>query len=276
MLGQHPQAYGLPELNLFLADTLGEIIHTLQHNRPHGLSGLLRTVAELEYHAQTPENISRAQKWLAQHQHWTTQQVFAWLVQQTASRVLVEKSPSTALHASRLVRLHRNFPDAYYLHLVRHPRPTCKSVHELQQKTAILGNRRSSQPAYPEDLWLRINMNILRFTARLPPGQTQIIQGEQLLSQPESYLRQIAEWLNLRTDSAAIAAMLHPEQSPYACLGPLGAPFGHDPNFLQNPHFEQRSIPATWLDGPLEWPVPDGRTAFSTATLKIARMLGYQ
>lgn len=275
MLGQHPQTYGLPELNLPLADTLGGVIQTLESKRPQGLNGLLRTVAELEYHAQTVETIRRARAWLTQRQHWSIRQFFTHLGQRLEPRILVEKSPSVATDAQRLTRLYQNFPDAYYLHLVRHPRPTCKSIHELQQKTAILTSRRSGAPANPETLWLRINSNILRFTATLPPGQSLLVQGEQLLAQPELYLPQIAEWLGIRTDAAAIAAMQHPEQSPYACLGPSNAPFGHDPNFLHNPRFEKRPLRESRLEGPLEWPSP-GRTGFSKATLKTARILGYQ
>ena len=274
MLGQHPQAYGLPELNLFLADTLGEVIERLTAHRPQGLNGLLRTIAELEYQAQTQDTVQRARAWLAQHRHWPIQQVFEFIAQRGGARMLVEKSPSTVLDETRLARLHRHFPDAYFLHLTRHPRTTCQSIHEIQQKTAILAKRRTGTPPNPENLWLRANRNILAFTRRLRPGQTLSIQGELLLSQPEVYLPQIAEWLELRTDADAIAAMLHPERSPYACIGPPNAPFGHDPNFLHSPRFEKRPLRPARLEGPFDWPSPAG--CFSRATLQTAQLLGYQ
>ncbi len=275
MLGQHPQAYGLPELNLFLADTLGKVIQMLESKRPQGLNGLLRTVAELEYHEQTEETIRRARAWLTQRRHWSIRQVFEHVGRQIGERVLVEKSPSTVLDESRLVRLQRNFPEAFYLHLTRHPRSTCKSIYEIQQKTAILGKRKPSTQTNSESLWLRTNLNILHFTAKLPPGQTLCLQGELLLSQPELYLPQIAEWLGFRTDAEAIEAMKHPENSPYARLGPPNAPFGHDPNFLYNPSFEKRPTRSEHLEGPFEWSA-SGNNRFSHATLKTARTLGYQ
>lgn len=275
MLGQHPQMYGLPELNPFLADTLGGIIQKLQNSRPQGLSGLLRTVAELEYQEQTAKTVHQAHAWFAKHAHWPMHDFFAYLGKKVGARILIEKSPTTAIDERRLAQLHHQFPDACCLHLVRHPRPTCASICELQQKTSILTSRRAGIPADPEQLWLRINSNILRFTAQLPPDRTLVIQGEQLLSQPELYLPQITEWLDLRTDAIAIAAMQHPEQSPYACLGPPNAPFGHDPNFLNHPHFEKRPTKAFRLEGPLEWQ-PPGNSGFSKATIKVARMLGYQ
>jgi hypothetical protein len=275
MLGQHPQAYGLPELNLFVADTLGEVIERLETHRPQGLNGLLRTIAELEYQTQTRETVGRARAWLAQRRQWPIRRVFDFIGQRCGARMLVEKIPSTVLDEARLSRLHRHFPEAYYLHLVRHPRATCKSIYEIQQKTAILAKRRTGAPTNPESLWLRANRNILRFTRQLRPGQTLCIQGELLLSQPAVYLPQIAEWLEIRTDDAAIADMLHPERSPYAGIGPPNAPFGHDPNFLHSPRFEQRPLRPTRLEGPFDWPAP-GATQFSRATLKTARILGYQ
>ena len=275
MLGQHPQTYGLPELNLFLADTLGEVIDRLETNRPQGLNGLLRTIAELEYQTQTQETIRRARAWLAQRRQWPIQRAFDFIRQRSGDRMVVEKSPSTVLDETRLVRLYQHFPEAYYLHLARHPRTTCKSIYEIQQKTAILAKRRSNKQANPESLWLRANLNILRFTRKLQPGQTLCIQGELLLSQPEVYLPQIAEWLDIRTDADAIAEMLHPERSPYAHVGPPNAPFGHDPNFLNNPRFENKPIRPTRLEGPFDWPAT-GRNRFSHATLKTARILGYQ
>ena len=59
------------------------------------------------------------------------------------------------------------------------------------------------------------------------------LRGEDLLSEPRIYVRQIAEWLGLRTDDEATEAMLHPENSPFACYGPANAKFGNDPNLLE-------------------------------------------
>ena len=44
MLGQHPQCYGLPELNLFLADDLGGLMRW-SLIAPFLRDGLLRTLA---------------------------------------------------------------------------------------------------------------------------------------------------------------------------------------------------------------------------------------
>ncbi|MEI2782427.1 MAG: hypothetical protein V9H25_14655 [Candidatus Competibacter sp.] len=151
-----------------MADTLGvRSSKCLESHRPQGLNGLLRTVAELEYHDSNPRKpFGRARAWLAQRRHWSDSAgVRACRAAVAARAMLVEKSPSTVLDESRLVRLQRNFPEAFYLHLTRHPRSTCKSIYEIQQKTAILGKRRN--PARKRTLKVfgcAANLNILHFT----------------------------------------------------------------------------------------------------------------
>lgn len=275
MLGQHPAMYGLPELNLFMADTLAGVMNKLRVVRPQSLHGLLRAVAQVEYRAQTSETVERARDWLQRHAHWNAVQFLAFLAERAGgSRIMLDKSPSTALNPANLRRLHRAFPHARILHLVRHPRATCNSIHQLQQKNARrLGDQKSTELP-PEQLWLRINRNILAFTDRLPPGQCMMIQGERLLARPELYLAQVSDWLGLRGDESDIEAMLHPEQSPYACIGPPNAPFGNDPNFLRDPRYTKRPISPQRLAGTLEWQ-PEQEGGFSATTRALARRLGY-
>ena len=274
MLGQHPAMYGLPELNLFMADTLAAVIKKLKLIRPQSLHGLLRAVAQVEYHAQTTDTVDQANAWLQRHAHWNSGQFFAFLAERTGSAILIDKSPSTGLNPANLRRMYHTSPKAHLLHLVRHPRPTCNSIHHLHQKTARGRSANAASDLSPEQLWLKINRNILAFTERLPPGQAMLIQGERLLAQPELYLRQIVDWLGLNSASQNLAAMLHPEQSPYAFIGPPNALFGNDPNFLRNPGYSKRSIPTPQLEGPLEWK-NDQADRFSASTRHLARRLGY-
>ena len=83
--------------------------------------------------------------------------------------------------------------------------------------------------------WHHMHTNILRFTSTLPLGQSLRVKGEDILSEPDLYLPQIAEWLGIRTDREAIEAMKHPENSPYARVGPEIARGGNDPKFMRSP-----------------------------------------
>ena len=98
------------------------------------------------------------------------------------------------------------------------------------------------------------------------------IKGEDLLSNPDIYLPQVAEWLGVRTDKAAIEAMKHPENSPYACMGPENATLGNDINFQKSPGLRPGKVSEASLQSPMEW-MPN--EMFSPNILRLARQLGY-
>ena len=274
MLGQHPQLYGLPEVNLATADKLSAMLRMLGQIRPASLHGLLRTVAELEFGAQTDATIARARAWLDERRSWSTADLFRHIAARAAPRAIVEKSPTSVALPRHLDRLLAAFPEARFLHLTRHPRPTCASIHALVAATdAKKGTSRADQMD-PERLWMRMNANAAAFMDALPIGQAMRIRGEDLLSNPDRYFRQICTWLDIRSDDAALRAMKSPENSAFARFGPDSARFGNDPNYLTHPEFTQRPIAPSRLDGPLDW-AQDGAAGFSQTTRDLANCLGY-
>jgi hypothetical protein len=64
MLGQHPETYGVPELNLFIAETLGQLLERLKGVRQFQMHGLLRSVAQLYSGEQTLLSIDMAHRWI--------------------------------------------------------------------------------------------------------------------------------------------------------------------------------------------------------------------
>jgi hypothetical protein len=107
----------------------------------------------------------------------------------------------------------------------------------------------------------------------VPPDQQLQVRGEDLLSDPDTHLRAIASWMGLRTDLQAIEMMKHPEQSPYAFLGPRGARFGNDRLFLQDPVLRPGRVKSQELDGPLSWRA-DGEGLLPEVKA-LAREFGY-
>ena len=122
--------------------------------------------------------------------------------------------------------------------------------------------------------WYSLNMNIVTFLDGLPKERYMRIRGEDLLADPDSHLQKITQWLGLRTDKGAIEAMKHSERSPYACMGPLNARFGNDPDFLREPALRRRS-PAKQpsLEGPLSWRTDGGEC--SQEVKQLAGEFGY-
>lgn len=164
-----------------------------------------------------------------------------------------------------LERVRLMFPDARFIHLVRHPRGHGESVLKVMQamakewsiSRAVLRAQDGPFPRWVLDLagaqagpgpksrrlpridpqqgWLKLHRNICEFLDSMPQAEYLRVRGEDLLSEPDAHLKRIADWLGLRTDPEAIEVMKHPEKSVFACRGPSGAGWGNDRFFLQSP-----------------------------------------
>ncbi|MHA6326658.1 sulfotransferase family protein [Roseivivax sp. CAU 1753] len=280
MIGQHPEIYGMPELSISHVDTVGAVLQSLKGPLAFGLAGLLRLLAELHEQEQSEEAVIRARSWLMEHAHWTVAELFAHLQDQVGDRALFDKSPLTVMRPENLQRLARIFPRASYLHLTRHPITTGKSAMSLRndiQSGNVTGEKMQTRRKLdPETSWLRGHQNITNFTAKLPVGQCLRVKAEMLLSDPEKYLGQICDWLGIAADAKAIEEMMHPENSPFACIGPPSARYGNDPNFLKNPVLDMSRL-QNIQEPDVEMPAPwrDDGSTLSPETIKLARQFGY-
>lgn len=271
MLGQHPETYGLPEVNLSHGDTLGDMWDSIPVVANFSTSGLLRLLAQLHEGTQTEDAVIRAKQWVMRRSHWTGAKVFAHIQEQVGrDKMLVEKSPRNIMMLENLERLHAMFPQANFLHLTRHPSTQGRSLIELMESYG-----EDAEAMDPERNWLRAQSNILSFAHALDPGQYMRIKGEALLKDPRFYLAQICDWLDIEASDAAIETMLHPETSVYAELGPPSAPFGNDPNFLIEPVLDFDRL-AKITEPPLGDVPPwkDG-AGLTPPVQRLARQFGY-
>jgi hypothetical protein len=125
----------------------------------------------------------------------------------------------------------------------------------------------------PQRGWHQLNRNACEFLETLPDGQKMHLRGEDVLSEPASTLRSIAEWLGIRADADAVDEMQHPERSPFAVLGPPTARYGNAPAFLMNPAVPPGGMPQQTLEGTLPW--RRGAMEFSDEVKNLAHELGY-
>ena len=132
MLGQHPQMYGLPELCLFNVDVLLDLwkgtTGEISENGSMVRHGLMRAVAELWGGEQRVNTVNMAFSWASARELMDTGDVYREIVDKIHPLVAVEKSPSYTMSVKRMQAMHRAFPDARFLHLVRHPVAQCKSL----------------------------------------------------------------------------------------------------------------------------------------------------
>jgi hypothetical protein len=240
--------------------------------------------------------IEQAEGWLRRRSHFTTGYLFELIAQTVHPLILVEKSPSVVYDRDALQRIRDLFPQARFLHLLRHPRSHGESVMKFIDERKKHGPMPRSHwllylATYPdlagEDVtlersaildpqrgWYVLHTNICKFLASIPDHQKMSIRGEDLLTKPDEGLRQIANWIGLRTDDQAIDEMKHPERSPYACFGPLGAQGGNDPFFLENPVLRPEKAMPLSLDGLPGWcRRPHG---FLPKVKQLAKQFGYR
>lgn len=294
MLGQHPQMYGLPELHLFQSETMADWWQITAEAPFPMKHGLFRVVAELYFAGQSEARVQLARAWLRRRRHLTTGAVMEALAERAHPRILVEKSPSIVRTVESMRRAYALFPQARFVHLVRHPRGHGESAMKVLANAREHGSLPASHWVFfgsspapgqgtvpvpprgsldPQWAWYGLNRNVVEFLADIPAAQVFRVRGEEVLADPDATLRPLLAWFGLRDDPEAIEEMKHPERSPFACFGPPGARWGNNPGFIQSPALRPgRAVPAS-LDGPLEWR-PDGG-GFAPAVHQLAQEFGY-
>jgi hypothetical protein len=301
MLGQHPELYGFPELHLFAAESLAEWVEMAASASFSMEHGLLRCLAQLFWKEQTEHTIQLARNWITRHLDVTTGTVFAALQKEIQPRIAVEKGPTLITRSEYMQRAYRLYPNARFIHLVRDPRSYGASVlGRIREEAARGGVGRwllemlyypsvdfeeravaSADSSTAQRGWYEVNTSAIQFLRSIPSAQHTLLRGEDLLQRPRETLSGLAAWLGLRTDEDAISAMLHPERSPYACLGPAGASFGGDPHFLGSPVL--RPLAASFCSGadpraPTSShvsPPPEAKQALQPDVARLAGELGY-
>jgi hypothetical protein len=282
MLGQHPQAFGLPELCLFNVGQLVDLWRGSQGDIAENGSmvrhGLLRAVSEIYCGEQSSATINMALRWASAREEWATARVFQEIVAKLHPLVAVEKSPSYTMSVPRMRAMLDAFPDARFLHLVRHPVAQSKSVMAINDgaftiKVNAFEIGEEHAMLEPQIAWHDLNLNILDFLDDVPPAQHMRMRGEEIMVDPQRHLAEIARWAGLRDDAEAIDAMMHPERSPFACFGPINALFGNDPNFLSGPTFRPHKPKIPSMTAPVPWR-DDGKGLYPEVAA-LAREFGY-
>lgn len=278
MLGQHPAAQDLPELNLFLAPTLAGLsdISALADGRT--AEGLLRAVAAVHFGAQRDATIVEARRWLARRPDWTGAMTLDDFARRLAPNLLVAADTSVAWRPDMLDRLLETVPDVRVLHLTEHPRSWCRdtaaALHDRLFIAPDYKDYEANPPALdPQVAWFRVHGNIARAMSGSSPSEYRLQRVEALLARPEATLASLCDWLGLSSGAAEIDAMQQPERSIFAGFGPNGAVHGADEGWLRDPAFARRLASGERLEGPLEWR-RDGKV-FAPELIALANMHGY-
>ena len=280
LIGGHPDAYAVPELNLLAAPTVEEYVGRFMGIPMHGL---LRTIAQLYAGEQTMESTQLARRWLLSRMSRSTLQIYEEIRSKVAPLVLIDRSTSYTdpqLRGESLRRTEDAFPEARYLHLLRHPRSQGEawftSTAAVTMLMAVDSRDYEVDPPVvdPQVDWRRRNTSILRFLSSIPAERHMRIRGEALLADPKDHLRRICRWLGLRWSDNIAARMLRTERSSYSRMGPYGAEWGNNFDFQRSPALRPCPTQGIGLRGALPWRV-DGK-GLTPEVVELAIRLGYE
>lgn len=287
LIGQHPQTYGLPELNLFMAATMQQFWNGTDedgsHKAPHWpimRHGLLRTVAQLYGGEQNIDSIAMAYRWISHRSEQGTGEVFRELCEKIGPLIPVEKSPGYLGKPIYLERLLETFPDARFIHLLRHPVGQGESVLNATGGKLVLMmvdsvDHSGEKPIVdPQIMWHDSHVQIHNFLQQVPKENQLRLRGEDFLTDMDKSLRKVCRWLGVKAGKAELEAMKHPEDSPYACVGPINARLGNDINFLENPKVRATRVKEYDMMAPLSWR-PDNQPLMPEVRA-LAKKFGYR
>lgn len=279
MLGQHPEGYGVPEVNLFSKAKLEQLVQSSKAQRQFMIHGLWRTVAQLYAGEQTIESIEMARRWVNRHLELSTGEVYWELCRKVAPLCIVDKSPAYAKNLRAMRRMQEAFPNARYLYMTRHPIDQGKSVMRSPQAVATLvisdSFDYSTHPPTldPQYEWYNTQLKISDFLSTIPESQKMQLRGEDLLNHPHEYLEKICRWLGFTWNDQVYEKMLRTEESPYACMGPFGAQWGNNPGFQKSPAFRLKPLKASLNTAVLPW--REGEENLTPEVVKLCQELGY-
>jgi hypothetical protein len=246
LLSGHPEIFGFPEMLIFTASTVGELL-TEAERKPYldsgyvcrRQTGILRAVAELREHSQRPVSIARAGDWLARRAKWSTTRLLDHLLDLAQPQVGLEKSPDTVASKECLARCLACYPAARFIHLTRHPVATQTSM-VAHLRAGLVGDERK-RIIEAASSWYLGHYRIVQALREMTTDQWMRIRAEDLLGDPHGCLAAILNWLDLKRDPATLTSMLHTEDWVFAGTGQGHNLFGGDSKFMFSPQL--RPIP---------------------------------
>lgn len=258
MLAGHPRLFAPPELHLLAHEDMSAWHRALAPRMMH--LGLLQALLGLGLEPALAN--AKLETWV--ETATPTAAIYAQLQALAGTRRLIDKSPGHALDPLALARAESLFDTPRYVILTRHPYAAIESFVRLRMSQLFDAGALDPQ-LVAEAVWERSYANLESFARDVGPGRCHRLSFEQLVTEPESTLKKLCEFLGIDFDPA----MLAPHDGNRMVDGVRQAiGFIGDPNFASRSRIDA-ALGDAWKDVRLSW-----RLAPETAAL--ARRLGYQ
>jgi Sulfotransferase family len=248
MLGQHPSLYAFPELNPFDHETVGGLLDT------KGRAGPVRAVGEVLFGGQDEATIERAIAWLEARRAWAPWDLLNLLLARVHPRTGVEKSPGTLATEAGCRRMIEMFPQARFIHLVRHPVTSLRSLERFLPERGWIDPDHDDARGEAALMWYVYHRRLRALGEQMDGNRWRVVRAEDVLGDPRRHLGGLCEWLGIDGSPFAISCMCHPENWPYASVAPQRLT-GGDVHFMNSPEprFDSQDLAITLPPG---WSLP--------------------
>ncbi|MCB0517420.1 MAG: amino acid adenylation domain-containing protein [Lewinellaceae bacterium] len=281
MLAGHPGLFACNELQLLHFETLKERSEAYTGKFSLWTEGLIRAVMELK-------NLDADEARLLLNRYaeqgMTTVEMYQtlhdWLNEQSRSefgtgsttnneqRTVVDKSPSYALDSLALAKALADFPNARFIHLVRHPYSMVRSFEKYHMDQVLyLHEHDFSAQQLGELVWLHSHRNTVDFLKKVPTNQQFRIVYEDLVKNPEQVMREMCGTLGLPFHENLLM--------PYRDLDKkMTDGIHHDSRSMGDTNFDQKKkIDARKAE---DWKGVLEKNFLCDRTWVMAEMLGYE
>ena len=191
MLAGHPDLFACNELQLFHFETLAERAKAYTGKFTLWSEGLIRAVMELQ---NLTADEAKALLFDFEKNGMTTTGMFGQLQEWVGNRNIVDKSPSYLLDPLALEKAIHDFPNAKFIHLIRHPYSMVKSFEKYHMDQVLyLKDHGYNAQELGELVWLHSHQNTVNFLEKLPENQKHRIVYEDLVLNPEKEMRAMCD-----------------------------------------------------------------------------------
>ena len=198
ILGGHPQLFAPPELYLLSFNTLEERKTTFFERIQFMGEGLIRALMEIKgYSVQEAQSLMQE----LEDKKLTTKQFYDLIQQWLPGKTLVDKTPPYAFNPEVLKRAEIYFENPLYVHLLRHPYGTLRSIEEAKLDLLLSAQVQDeislSAKEKAELIWLISHQNILEFLEHIPAHRQYRVKFEGLVKQPHATVQGLCQFLGL-------------------------------------------------------------------------------
>jgi acyl carrier protein len=197
LLAGNPALFAPPELHLLYFADMAQRRQALANKwNEHLLSGTVRAVMQLRSCSSAEaEEFVRS----CEDRRMPTHEFYAALQGFGGARLLVDKTPTYAVHTGIMQRAERDFQAPLYIHLVRHPCGMIRSFEDARMEQLVPFMRDSDFTARQtaELAWLLSNRNVAEFLGTVPRERWLRVRYEDLVREPETWARKLSEFLGV-------------------------------------------------------------------------------